>query len=136
MIMIPGARPAPNERTIIGRFSETIINLLSLNIDPETPIYLSSSNREHMMEHHPDAYQRYFDHLPDILSSPDYIGIGGVQAPSVEFIKRFEINNEFVNVAVRASKRGVYFTRSMFTISETQIDLYLKKGTLKKLTNC
>ena len=78
MIKIPGVAPPRKERSIIGYFSEQVISILSLNIDPETPIYISDTNREHIREHHPDAYQKYFDQISDIISDPDYIGIGGV----------------------------------------------------------
>lgn len=137
MIKIPGVPPKRKEQSIIGVFSARVISLLSLDIEPGTPIFISDTNREHIREHHPDAYMLYFDQISDIISAPDYVGIGGVQISSIEFIKRFEVNNELVNVAVRSTKSGIHFARSMFIIDEMQLQGYLKKGTIKKLTsNC
>lgn len=135
MIKIPGAPPLREEKLLVGRFSASIIQALSLNISNGTPIFLSENNRIHIQEHHPDAYSKYFDCISDIIEFPDYIGIAGVQAASIEYIKRFNVGTEYVNVAVRATKRGTYYVRSMFIIEESKLNNYIKKGKLKRLTN-
>lgn len=74
---------------------------------------------------------QYYNDLTDIILNPDYVGIAGVEAPSIEYIKQYKINNEYVNIAVRASKAGTYYVRSMFIIEEGRIIDYLRKGKLK-----
>ena len=118
------------ERKIIGRISQDIIDKLSLDIASETPIFISESNIVHIRETHKDAYIKYFGCLTDIIEHPDYIGIAGVYAPSIEYIRKFEIEGELVNVAVRASRNGTFYLRSMFIIEEGRINDYLKKGHL------
>ena len=135
MIKIPGVPEPKHTRYIAGYFSENIISALSLNISNNTPIYIATNNREHIRSHHSDAYIKYFEHLENILSSPDYVGFGGVKIPSIEFIKIFDIDNEYVNVAVRATAAGVYYVRSMFIINESRVEKYIQQKGFVKLTN-
>lgn len=74
MIKIPGIPPLRKRQSIIGSFSLQIISMLSLDIEPGTPIFISETNREHIREHHPDTYRLYFDQISDIISNPDYKG--------------------------------------------------------------
>lgn len=135
MIKIPGIPPLREERLQVGRFMKNIIEALDLDIPCGTPIFLSENNREHIREHHPDAYFKYFDCISEIIAYPDYVGIAGIQAASIEYIKCFEVDSEYVNVAVRATKKGTYYVRSMFVIEEGKLNDYVEKGKLKRLTN-
>ena len=74
-------------RKIVGELSANVIQKLDINAVPGTPIYISDSNVAHIRETHSDAYQKYFDHIEDIVAHPDYIGIAGVYKPSIEYIK-------------------------------------------------
>ena len=120
-------------RKIVGYISETVNKMLSLGINPNTPIYLSDNNIVHIRECHSDAYIKYFDDLEEIIRDPDYIGIAGVSIESIEYVKRYEINEEYVNVAVRASKGGTYYIRTMFIIEDGRLNDYIKKGKLLKI---
>ena len=115
-------------REIIGHISKQVIEKLSLDIKENTPIFISDSNTSHIRESHPDAYSKYYDSVAEIIDTPDYVGIAGVYAPSIEFIKRFEKDDEIVNVAVRATKTGTHYLRSMFIIEEGRLNDYIKKG--------
>ena len=115
-----------NSRYLVSYFSDYVISELQLDIVNNTPIYISDNNIQHIRENHSDAYIKYFDSLSDIISDPDYIGIAGVKSKSVEYIKSFNIDGEYVNVAVRATKNGVYYIRSMFIIEDGRINDYLK----------
>jgi len=59
-------------------------------------------------------YAKYGIHIRNIINTPDYIGINPGDS-SIEYIKDFTIDNEYVKVAVRVSQSGKYFTRSLFT---------------------
>ena len=63
------------ERKIIGRISQDIIDKLSLDIASETPIFISESNIVHIRETHKDAYIKYFGCLTDIIEHPDLLGL-------------------------------------------------------------
>ena len=118
-------------RLLVGHIDKKVIKLLELDIKDNTPIYISKGNITHIRENHADAYMQYYNDLTDIILNPDYVGIAGVEAPSIEYIKQYKINNEYVNIAVRASKAGTYYVKSMFIIEEGRIIDYLRKGKLK-----
>ena len=44
----------------IGSFSREVIELLQLDITAGTPIYIGSSNIEHIKSRHPYEYEKYF----------------------------------------------------------------------------
>ena len=43
-------------REIVGYLSEQVIKRLSLEAEPDTPIFISESNTKHIRETHPDSY--------------------------------------------------------------------------------
>ena len=50
-------------REIVGYLSEQVIKRLSLEAEPDTPIFISESNTKHIRETHPDSYIKYYDSL-------------------------------------------------------------------------
>lgn len=48
-------------RRQVGQFSSHIINLLELDIEVGTPIYISDTNIEHMKSSHPNDFIKYGD---------------------------------------------------------------------------
>jgi hypothetical protein len=59
-----------------------------------------------MLQKHVAEYVKYGSYIHDIVSSPDYVGLNPGDG-SVEFVKEFPVNNDFVKVAVRVSKSGI-----------------------------
>ena len=51
---------------------------------------------------------------------------------SIEYIKEYKVNNEFVLVAVRISNKGTMFAKTLFTMTERKKNIYLQKGYAKK----
>ena len=45
---------------------------------------------------------------------------------SIEFIKEYKIDNEYVLVAVRVSNNGVYFARTMYVMAEEKVRKYFE----------
>lgn len=121
-----------NKRQLVGHISSKIVKALGLDVLAGTPIYISDNNILHIRETHSDAYMKYFNDLEDIISNPDYIGIAGVAIPSIEYVKQYKVNDEYVNIAVRATSNGIYYVRSMFIIEEGRLNDYIRKGKLKK----
>ena len=58
----------------IGSFSQEVIELLELKINTGTPIYIGTSNIEHIKIRHPYEYEKYFPYISDIISTPNYVG--------------------------------------------------------------
>ena len=118
----------------IGSFSQEVIELLQLDITAGTPIYIGSSNIEHIKSRHPFEYDKYFSYLSDIISEPDYVG-RSPSDESISFVKFFQIGEEYVRVAVRVTTNGTAFAKTLHLLSTVNAERYIEKGTLKTLTN-
>lgn len=116
----------------VGSINSNVISALSLPIQPGTPIYLGDSNINHMKNRHPAEYQKYGADIPSILSSPDYVGVNKGDG-SIEYVKEYKIDDEFVKVALRVSGSGKYFARSLYILNKNRVQNFIAKGNLKKL---
>lgn len=114
---------------IIGQVSSNVEQILHLSVMEVRPIYLGESNVKHMKRKHPEDYARYGDKINLILSSPDYIGQNPADA-SIEYVKEFRVNQEYVKVAVRVSQKGKYFARSLYCLNTRRVENFIDKGTL------
>lgn len=121
----------PNQ-SIVGSISRNVIQTLHLLCEINSPIYLGKSNLEHMQKRHPEDFQRYGDKISLILASPDYVAVNAKDG-SIEYVKEFCINNEFVKVAVRISNSGKYYARSLYVLNSSRVQNFIRKGTLKKI---
>ncbi|MCH4157673.1 MAG: hypothetical protein LKF34_03615 [Acidaminococcaceae bacterium] len=114
----------------IGVFSQTVITTLGLTIAPGTPIYLGQSNIIHMKSKHLEDYLKYEAYITDILSNPDYVAINRKDS-SIEYVKLFLTNSEYVKVAVRVSTNGIYYARSLYVLNAKRVQNFITAGTLK-----
>ena len=115
----------------IGKVNKKVIQLLGLEYDEELPIILGDTNIEHMKRQHPEDYNKYGKDIKKIINNPTYVAKNPNQG-SIEYIKEYKIDNEFVLVAVRISSKGTMFAKTLFTMTERKKDIYLKKGYAKK----
>lgn len=118
----------------IGSFSQEVIDLLGLSTLAGTPIYIGSTNIEHIMKRHPYEYEKYFPYIKDILSSPNYVG-NNPSDGSIAFVKFYQSGDEYVRVAVRVSSNGIAFPKTLHLLSTYNAERYIEKGTLKALTS-
>lgn len=115
----------------VGKLDSKIITLLSLSLAPDTPIYIGQSNIQHIQNRHPADYAKYGSRIPDIIAFPDYVRENPKDG-YIEYVKEFQINNEFVKVAVRVSGNGVLYARSLYILNSNRVQNFIAKGTLKK----
>jgi hypothetical protein len=106
--------------------------VLQVKIARDTPIFISASNYKHIFEKHEEDFVRFGGCINEILKFPDYVGINP-KDNSIEYIKEFKIENEHIKVAVRVSKRGNYWVRSMYSVSIRKIKKFIKTKRLKKI---
>ena len=66
--------------------------------------------------------------IPEIINNPDYLGVRKKDL-SIQFIKRY---SDSILVAVRMDGKGRLLFRTMYTITESQLSDYLKKGSAKE----
>jgi len=115
----------------VGEITEAVVNMLGLSVVPGTPVFIGQTNIAHMMKKHPIEYNKYGVYIHDIISAPDYIGINPGDG-SIEYAKDFPISGDFVKVAVRISKSGKYFARSIYILNPSRVQNFIANGTLKK----
>ena len=115
----------------IGKVNKKVIKLLELEYEEELPILLGDSNIEHMKRQHLEDYNKYGQDIKQILENPTYVAKNPNQG-SIEYIKEYKVNNEFVLVAVRISNKGTMFAKTLFTMTERKKNIYLKNGYAKK----
>ena len=113
----------------VGKISRKLIELLNLNVAENTPIFLGDSNIQHMKSSHPEDYDKYGKHIENIIYAPDYVAINK-NDNSIEYVKEFIVNEEYVKVAVRVSTNGTYFARSLYLLNSNRVNNFIKKGTL------
>lgn len=116
----------------VGKVSARVISLLGSSLQVDQPIYLGPSNIAHMQSRHPADFVKYGQYIPQILAQPDYVGENPSDC-SIEYVKDFQINGEFVKVAVRLSGGGTLYARSLYVLTPSRVNNFIQKGTLKKV---
>lgn len=105
--------------------------LLGIDTPEDRTIYLGQSNLSHMRNSHPEDFAKYGGELINILAFPDYVGQNPADG-SIEYVKEFWSDGEYVKVAVRLSKSARYYVRSLYVLNPSRVKNYIAKGTLKK----
>lgn len=116
----------------VGQFTQAVIDTLCLPVSAGTPIMLGESNVAHMRSRHLADYEKYGCDIELILLKPDYVGRNPAD-DSIEYVKEYHVDDEYVKVAVRISAKGVYFARSLYVLSHTRAANFIAKGTLRKV---
>ena len=63
--------------------------------------------------------------IEDIINNPTYLA-RNEKKKSIEFIKEYKIDNEYVLVAVRVSGNNVHFARTMYIMADEKVEKYFK----------
>lgn len=116
---------------IVGKLNSKVIELLGLEYEEGIPIILGDTNIRHMQNQHPEDYKKYGQDIVKIIEKPTYIARNPKQN-SIEYIKEYKNNNELVLVAVRVSKFGKLFARTLFIMTDRKKNIYLSKNYAKK----
>ena len=127
-----GRSKSTQDNQKVGKLSARVISLLGLSQQKDQPILLGASNIAHMQSRHPADYQKYGKYIPQILSKPDYVRLNPKDG-SIEYVKDFQINGEFVKVAVRTSGSGALYARSVYVLTPQRVKNFIKNGSLKKV---
>ncbi len=117
----------------VGAIGQHIIDLLGLRIQPQTPVFVGKANIDHMKTKHPHDFAKYGAYIGFIVAKPDYAGLNTTDG-SIELVKEFLIEGDYVKVAIRATNNGVYFVRSLYVLNKHRANNFIQKGTLIPLT--
>lgn len=115
----------------VGSFSENVIALLGVDVIPGTPIFIGETNIEHIKSRHTYEYEHFFPDIEEIIRNPDYVGVNP-KDNSIGFVKLYQINEEYIRVAVRTSSAGKFFVKSLHMLSTCNAERYIERGTLKR----
>lgn len=111
----------------IGKVTRKIIEILDLKYNKEELIFIGEANILHMKKEHPDDFNKYSDDIEEIINNPTYLA-RNIKKNSIEFIKEYKENNEFVLIAVRASNKNVHFARTMYVMSLDKVNKYIRNN--------
>jgi len=114
----------------VGEISIEVIKLLDLSLSDATPIYIGVTNIAHMASTHSLEFNRFFDKIPQIISTADYVRLKR-EDNSIEYIKLF---GKHVKLAVRVAGDGNYYVRSLYYIEANRVENLIRKRELLSLT--
>lgn len=109
----------------IGKVTKKIIDILGLEYKQEQPIFIGDANIKHMKEEHSEDFRKYGAKIEDIIKNPTYLA-RNEKKKSIEFIKKYKIDNEYVLVAVRVSSNNIHFARTMYVMADEKVEKYFK----------
>ena len=118
----------------IGVVSKQVSDILGSPNETGKNIYIGEANINHMKNRHFDDYQKYGNYIEYIIINPDFVGINP-KNQSIEYVKEFSVDNDFVKVAVRVSSGGQYYARTLYVLKNSRVNNFIAQGTLKKIKN-
>ena len=87
---------------------------------------------KHIKQKHKEDFDKYFDKIPEIINSPDYIGVNAAHKESVKLVKIFDKD---VLVAVKLDQSGYLYLSSMYSLNPGKVPKRLNSGRLKRVNS-
>lgn len=119
---------------IVGVVTEQVASLLHIELPQDRNIYFGETNRIHMQSDHPEAYEKYGALIPEILAAPDYVR-QNAKDQSIEYVKEFQIDNEYVKIAVRAAASERFYARTLYVLNYGRVQRFIEAGKLLPLSD-
>lgn len=115
---------------IIGNLTQDVIDLLKLKRGVGD-IVLWHDRLKYIEKHKTDFkteddYHKHIIRIPQIIKSPDYIGLHPSNK-GIEYIKQID---EIMLVGIRINSTGNLYFRSAYPIRNEKLKLYIKSGTV------
>lgn len=101
---------------------------------PECDIYRSKGLPAHLLAKKHYSALKIIDNLPEIISSPDYIGTNPNEKDgSIELVKKY---NDSILIGLKLDTKNNYvYVSTMFEIQESKLERRINSGRLKKFTD-
>ena len=120
-----------NDLIKVGKFNTNLNRILDTQIQ-DLDIYRSKGLPSHMLKRKHYKSLKYIDYIPEIIQSPDYVGINPNETGlSVEMIKIYD-DNMLIGIKLNADGEYLYVS-TMHDIQESKIQRRLHSGRLKKI---
>lgn len=118
----------------VGIVTKEICDLLEISPPEDDRVYLGDTNIIHMKSRHPEAFEKYGEKIVEILAYPDYVRKNPKDG-SIEYVREYFENNEFVKLAVRLSNTNKFYARSLYILNDSRVDRYVKDGRLLRVNS-
>lgn len=113
--------------SVVGEYTETFNDLTAAAL-PCGPIYMSEGFSVHIQKRHP-GHVKYIERVPEIITSPDYIGCNPKEPDSIELVK---VLDENILLAIKLDKKQDYlYVASLYDVNTSKIERRLSGGRLK-----
>lgn len=113
----------------ISKYHKEFNHYLPYNFDSFN-IYQSKGLEKHILKRHPDC-MKYITLIPEIISSPDYIGVNPKENDmSFELVKCISEN---VQIGIKLDAKDNYlYVATLHTITNSKLKHGIQNGRLKK----
>ena len=113
----------------ISKYHKEFNHYLPYNFDSFN-IYQSKGLEKHILKRHPDC-MKYITLIPEIISSPDYIGVNPNENDmSFELVKCISEN---VQIGIKLDAKDNYlYVATLHTITNSKLKHGIQNGRLKK----
>lgn len=116
----------------VGSYNPAFNDIWGIHID-NLFIYRSKGLPAHMIKRKHFNCLKYIDYIPDIISTPDYIGINpNEQGISIELIKRYA-DNVMIGIKLDITREYLYVS-AMHDVQESKIARRLHSGRIKEVS--
>ena len=115
----------------IGKVTKKTSEILGLDYKNEKTIFIGEANIAHMKAEHPEDYKKYGSKISEIIANPTYLA-RNEKKKSIEYIKEYKVDNEYVLVAVRVSN-NVHFARTMYVMADEKVERYRRHNYFYKI---
>ena len=115
----------------VGKYNTRFNDILGLDI-AEFDIYRSKGLPTHMIKSKHFKALKYIDYIPEIIESPDYIGVNPNEngTETIELVKRYRDN---ILLGIKLDKENDYlYVSTMHDIQESKINRRLHSGRIKE----
>lgn len=121
------------EPKFVGMLMKIHIDILGLDMN-EKQILIWNDRLKYIEKHKSDfdsekEWKKHVESIPEIIEYPDYIGLHPSNN-SIQFIKTIDKN---MLVGVRIKNKGKLVVRTAYPISNENLQIYLKSGTIKSV---
>lgn len=116
----------------VGQYTQALNDITGAYF-PIVKIYRSRGLLSHLMKKNHQSCVRFIDHLEDIISNPDFVGINPIEkGNSIEVVKLYEIG---VLVGIKLNYKEDYlYVSTVYEISQSKIRRRLNSGRLKRIS--
>ena len=119
-----------NQLQKVGEYSGQYNDVLKLEL-PTVSIYVSDGLKKHMLKRGHSNCEKYIENIPDIISTPDYIGKNPKEPNSIELVKVYTDDNVQIGIKLDISENYLYVA-TMFEVKQAKIERRLNSGRLVK----